>query len=139
MKYIEPSSDDIAQAMLGSGNVPIYAGSLSQSGYGFGGLLKRTKWRVMPLVKGMVGPHIGNFVKGVVKDALRFRNLGDSFKRHGKKQGRQFVGKTLTKLGDRVKDGSLFGYTYRAPFAANRKKLNNIALTAMKITDQHAT
>ena len=139
MRYIEPSSNVIAQAMLGSGNVPIYAGSLSQSGYGFGGLLKRTKWRVIPLVKGMAGPHIGKFVKGVVKDALRFRSLRESIKRHGKKQGFQFVGKTLTKLGNRVKDGSLFGITYRTPFAANKKKLNNIAVTAMKIADRHAT
>ena len=102
MRYIEPSSDTIAELMLGRGGVPVYSGSLSQSGYGFGRVINYVTKDLIPLMKKRLKGHATYAMKQVVKDILRFRNPKSSAKWHAKKEARYFAGNMLKHLGKEV-------------------------------------
>ena len=69
MRYLEPSSDVVARTMLGAGDVPVYSGSLTQSGYGLGigGVLLKGLAQGVKSMLGVAKRHGKSILKGVAK------------------------------------------------------------------------
>ena len=104
MRYLEPSSDVVARAMLGAGDVPVYSGSLTQSGYGIGGvLLKGLAKGVKSMLVGVAKRHGKSILKGVAK------GVGKVVKRRGATQRKKFIRSVMNRKKKRrnPKDGSI--------------------------------
>ena len=127
MKYVQPSSDAVAQAMLGRGAVPVYSGSLGQAGYGFGGVVKFIKSELKPMLMNMARGHGKTVISNVAKDMfLRFKNPESSFKYHAKKEGKRFLGNVMNELakqawGKRVGGNTPYTRHTRTKRVSNRK------------------
>ena len=121
MKYVQPSSDAVAQAMLGSGAVSVYSGSLGQAGYGFGGVVKFIRSELKPMLMNMARGHGKTVISNVAKDMfLRFKNPESSFKYHAKKEGKRFLGNVMNELAKRARGKGVGGNT-RTKRVSNRK------------------
>lgn len=101
LTIIQPTRRDIAQAMLGFGDVPIYAGSLSQKGYGIGGVVKRFVAAMRPLftktaAKAVEGVKRGAL--GVVGDAMKGKSIEASIKKHAFNEGKRLLGDSLSEV-----------------------------------------
>ena len=113
MRYIEPTSDFVAQTMLGKG-IPVYSGSLRQVGYGFRSMLKYGLMgvRAVPLLfeaKSILQSGLG---KGIP----RYQSVGYDMKRvSSKTRGR---GSSLRQSGYGF--GTMFKYGLMALKAVPR-------------------
>ena len=90
--------------MLGAGDVPVYSGSLTQSGYGIGGvLLKGLAKGVKSMLVGVAKRHGKSILKGVAK------GVGKVVKRRGATQGKKFIRSVMNRKTKRRrrKDGSI--------------------------------
>ena len=98
LTVVQPTRDDVAHAMLGLGDVTLYSGSLSQKGYGIGGILKRFAAAVKPIftkATSRAAQGVKRGALGVVGDALRGDSVAESIKRHAASEGRRLLGESL--------------------------------------------
>ena len=107
MRIVYPSADDVAGAMLGSGDIPVYSGSLSQKGYGIGGLLRGIASKIMPIFFAKAKSALGNAALGVVKDTVSGVPITEALKTHAAAEGRKILGDAVGSLGQTVLEGKM--------------------------------
>ena len=107
MHIIHPSAEDVAGAMLGRGDVPVYAGSLSQKGYGIGGLLRGIVSLIKPIFFSKAKKALGNAAMGVIKDSVSGVPITTALKSHAASEGRKILGDALGSVGKTVLEGKI--------------------------------
>ena len=106
MHIVYPSAEDVAGAMLGRGDVPVYAGSLSQKGYGVGGLLRGLISVIKPIFFAKAKKAIGNAAMGAIQDTVSGVPVTKALKDHALHEGRKVLGDALGGVGKSVLDGT---------------------------------
>ena len=105
LSIVQPTRSDVAQAMLGFGEVPIYAGSLSQKGYGIGGVLRKFVSSVKPIVTKTVQRALEGVKRGaigVVGETMKGSSIADSIKKHAVSEGKRLLGDSLGDVVNNV-------------------------------------
>ena len=107
MHIIYLSAEDVAGAMLGRGDMPIYAGSLSQKGYGIGGLLRGIASFIKPIFFSKAKKALADTAMGVIKDTVSGVPVTTSLRTHASSQGMKILGNALGSVGKTVLEGKL--------------------------------
>ena len=133
MHVVYPSVEDVAGAMLGrGGGVPIYAGSLSQKGYGIGGYLKGFVSMLKPLLFATGKKALAKGALGFASDAVNGVPITESLKRQAMNQGKDILSSALHTAGQSVID-------QRLPPALRQKGKGSIMRAPMSSAAIHNT